>query len=726
MARVYGIYGPAHPWLGGVAYAVARPILTALFASQQFYRPESAYARQRSAALQARLRSGEKVYLLGIGPSGHNAGVALVAVSLAQGITLICNEEEERYAGIKHFAGYPEQSIAVLKRRMAEIGIGAHDLHACLASWNYVEFLTSGARWIAEHFPTSMALNLPGVAPNFNSTHAWRALGVPQRLGRQLGLGQPMPIIGMRHHDNHAAFAYGVSPFNHNPEPIMVCVLDAHGDDGSISLYVAQDCRLRRVYTNASLFDSLGMIYSIISSTQGGWTSLSSEGRYMGATAWGNNDRLTNPYYRQLRQLVYFGNHGQILLNRALADWHRWGEIRPYTPALKEILGAPIPPKQMWNPDAVLHVEDIQHSPITQERLDKAAATQLLFEDVLFHIVGHLIRTTGSDKLVLAGGTALNCVANMRLLEHFDESFYRRYLRKPTYLHIWVPPTPNDAGAAMGAAYNFALSNGVPAGASLTHAFYCGLPPSTAAMSDALGAAPDIGFLALGNIEHPDQRAQIADFAAYIVAQDGVLGLFQGAAETGPRALGHRSIVANPCNPRTLENINALVKYRERIRPLAPMATYTAAQQYFELAPGAADDEHNAYNYMVLSARARPASYTLIPAVIHHDGTARVQIVREASDPFTYAFLKAMGRRLGVELAVNTSLNVGSPIVQTPAQALDALRRSRGLSGLLMIGAAGDAFLAWHNVVAPPKDAGRRLLGWHRAWQQAVSPISKL
>ena len=91
--------------------------------------------------------------------------------------------------------------------------------------------------------------------------------------------------------------------------------------------------------------------------------------------------------------------------------------------------------------------------------------------------------------------------------------------------------------------------------------------------------------------------------------------------------------------------------------------------------------------------------------------------MREASDPFTHAFLVAMGRRLGVEVAVNTSLNVGSPIVQTPAQALDALRRSRGLSGLLMIGDAGDAFLVWHSVVVSPKDAGQRLLGWYRAWQ---------
>ncbi len=106
----------------------------------------------------------------------------------------------------------------------------------------------------------------------------------------------------------------------------------------------------------------------------------------------------------------------------------------------------------------------------------------------------------------------------------------------------------------------------------------------------------------------------------------------------------------------------------------------------------------------------------MVPAVVHHDGTSRVQIVRPDIDPFTYAVLKAMGRHVGVEVAVNTSLNVGSPIVQTPTQALDALKRSKGLTGLLMISETGDCFLAWHDVVSAPKDAGAMLLGWLTRW----------
>jgi carbamoyltransferase len=182
-----------------------------------------------------------------------------------------------------------------------------------------------------------------------------------------------------------------------------------------------------------------------------------------------------------------------------------------------------------------------------------------------------------------------------------------------------------------------------------------------------------------------------------------VVGLFQGQAETGPRALGHRSILANPCNRRTLETINLRVKFREPIRPLAPMATLAAARRFFELSAGAADDQYNAYRYMVLAARARPDAYSKIPAVVHRDGTGRVQIVREEDDPFTYAYLQAMGRRLGVEVSVNTSLNVGSPIVQTPSQALGALKRAKALSGLVLIADDGQTWFAWHAVAPCPE-----------------------
>jgi carbamoyltransferase len=271
----------------------------------------------------------------------------------------------------------------------------------------------------------------------------------------------------------------------------------------------------------------------------------------------------------------------------------------------------------------------------------------------------------------------------------------------------------------MGAAYNFALQAGARPGETMQHAFYCGQAASAAEVDSALEETEEIAWALLGNVHDRETLEAVADFAAYVVVRDGVLGFFQGVAETGPRALGHRSIIANPCNPKTLENINRLVKFREPIRPLAPLVTLEAAKKYFHLAPGAAEDNYNAYNYMVLTVAARPEAYAVVPAVIHKDGTARIQIVRPETDPFTHAFLKAMGRHSGAEVAVNTSLNVGSPIVQTPVQALAVLKRAKALTGLLMIASEGNACLAWHDVNEPPKDAGKQVLGWLEDWKES-------
>ncbi len=210
---------------------------------------------------------------------------------------------------------------------------------------------------------------------------------------------------------------------------------------------------------------------------------------------------------------------------------------------------------------------------------------------------------------------------------------------------------------------------------------------------------------------------------AYITAQDGIVAIFQGAAETGPRALGHRSILANPCNPRTREILNDRVKYREAIRPLAPMLTLEAAKRWFDLSDGASDGDYNAYNYMVLTARAKPAAREQIPAVIHHDGTGRLQIVREHTDPLTYAYLKALGRRIGVEVAVNTSFNVAGPIAQTAAQGIDTLRRSKGMDAVIMIAEEGSVFAAWHRDSAQVRDGGR-FLRWLAEWRAEVGASS--
>ncbi|MFZ2113492.1 MAG: carbamoyltransferase C-terminal domain-containing protein [Solirubrobacteraceae bacterium] len=697
---------------------VVLPLLRKRQARRGLHGFDSALARARLAALEETIRAGREAYVLGVGSGFHNSGAALVRISREGTVELICNEEEERYLAVKHCTDYPRRSLEAVVLQMRALGVEPQDLAACVSSWDYPGALIMLAlRAILEEAPTSMGRQMRERPDGVVSDDRTVIVKASERIGEQLGLDEPMPIVMMRHHDNHAYFSYALSPFAGDGQQTMTIVLDGTGDDASMSLY---DCRegqlelLRMQGTNT--LDSLGTLYGILSSTQGGWPMLSSEGRYMGAAAWGDGDRLVNRYYRRLKHLLHFGADGEVHLNRALANWTQEGWGKPYSEELIDILGEPIALENMWNPDAVLNVEDVSHPEITRERVDKAAAVQMVFEDALVHIVDHLIRVTGGHRLVLSGGTALNCVANMRLLECFDERWYKRHLGlSGTRLHLWVPPTPGDSGAPAGAAYAFAMRAGARPGQPLKHAFYCGLAPTTAMVRDAVKAEPTVGSMSLGDCSDPEVRAQVADLLAHTVADGGVMGLFQGASETGPRALGHRSILANPCDPDTRRVLNERVKHRELIRPLAPMLTRAAAERFFELEEGASDDDYNAYNYMVLTARARSEALQEIPAVIHHDGTGRLQIVRPEVDPFCHEYLLAMGRRLDVEVSVNTSLNVGAPIAHTPEQALATLKRARGMDGLLMIDRELHATLVWLEDRA---DARTRLMDSVTAWTE--------
>jgi carbamoyltransferase len=714
--------GPRHQRLGKLVQGLALPAFEGFCARRGIHRSVSPFARARIAALREKLDRGETLYLGGICASGtHNAGVALIEVTRERGPEVICNNEEERFTGEKHTTRYPDQSIDELVAMLRARGLSAGSIDAWFSAWDTPAFIAMILRTVAEELPASLSLLRNNELPAFSMRSIDKGLRMARRLGQRLG--SETPVIAVPHHDNHAWFSFAASPFAHDDAPVMVAAIDGFGDRGAMTLYVCEGGVLRELSCNESMFDSLGVYYAVISSTQGGWTLLSSEGRYMGAAAWGDYDRGSNPYYKALRQILHLAPDGEVFVDRSLANWPR-DFTKPYTAELVRILGEPIAPEDMWNPDAMLRVEDIKHKEDTQERLDKAAATQMVFEDALIHIIDHLIRRTGSDRLVLTGGTALNAVGSMRLLDHFGEDYYRRAFGRSTRLHLWVPPVPNDAGVALGAAFMGAYLAGAKPGAPLEHAFYCGTPPGDAAIRDALAAADGIKWSAIGNIASAAGREVIADLMAYITAHDGIIALYQGAAETGPRALGHRSILANPRNPQTRELLNARVKYREAIRPLAPMMTREAALRWFELPDGAADADYNAFNYMVLTAQAKPGARERIPAVIHADGTGRLQIVREATDPLTYAYLKALGRRNGEEVAVNTSFNVAGPIAQTPEQAVETLRRAKGIDAVILAAEEGNAYAMWYPRPEAP-DGGLRFVQWLATWKEETAAAAQ-
>ena len=678
--------------------------------STDFLRQNSIFSYSSDEGQQICQRFREKiasdhvVYLVGFNIA-HNSGVSLIEASRKNGIRTLANYEEERFTGIKHYAGYPEKSISELSRLLASLGKSVGDIFCVLYAWNSVTEEKYGQKMILlngkiiknKYYSHISAAATPKIEesdidPQQKKSFYNHSPGLVRALRRMihdLNLSEDMACIQLNHHENHAYYAYGVSPFfspQESEKTTMISCIDGGGDCSSASLYKAVSPEIELI-KRTPRENSLGVFYMLCATYLGGWSALSSEGRYMGASAWGNNDRLTNSFYKQLRQFFYFSANGEIFINSTMADNEYAG--------LQEIVGPFLSVEEIWNPDAVLKIDDIKHSKITRDRVDKAAAVQMVFEDALFHIIGNLIHEVQSDQLVLCGGTALNCVANMRLLEHFNKEYYQTYFGKDTQLRIWVPPVPSDQGVVIGAPYQFAMRNGVLPLGKLPTPFICGLSPSTRRILDALENSDFIYYATLGNIHDNASLWEITDWMAYAVAQNAIVGIYQGEAETGPRALGHRSILSNPCNPEALNMINSRVKLRERIRPLAPMVTPESAEKWFHLSPGASANNYDAYDYMVLTVRARDEAKAVIPAVIHKDGTSRIQIVRRENNPLIYEYLKALKNYIGVEVSINTSLNVGSPIVQTPEQALQVFKRARGLDCIFMISAEGKVHMVW-------------------------------
>jgi len=283
-----------------------------------------------------------------------------------------------------------------------------------------------------------------------------------------------------------------------------------------------------------------------------------------------------------------------------------------------------------------------------------AAAGQRAFEDALLQVARWLHAATGLDKLCFAGGTALNCSANARLL------------RETPFRQIFIPPAPSDAGTALGCAiYGLVELAGQSCDWRWTHD-YLGPEPRRADIDAAMAeaSADDAGLI----VERPDGRSALCERMLDLLCARKVVALFQGRSEFGPRALGHRSILGDPRRGYMRDWINARVKAREWFRPLAPVVLAEYATDYFDL-PGVSP-------FMQFAAPVRPARARSVPAITHVDGSARLQTVGPDDDPLLRILLGGFAVRTGMPVLLNTSFNgKDEPIVETPAQALAAFRR---------------------------------------------------
>ncbi|CAA9502810.1 MAG: Carbamoyltransferase [uncultured Solirubrobacteraceae bacterium] len=519
--------------------------------------------------------------ILGVNAVFHDPAAAIVCDGV-----VVAAAEEERFSRRKHgktpvpFSTWelPEQAIAFC---LSEAGLNHADID--IVAYSYDPALAT---------PADTDLTA-GEWEGLRTLFVERA----PRFLRTLGF-EASKVRFVAHHVAHAASAHLASPYPTS----AVLVADGRGECAS-SLLGRYDARGRlETLATQALPHSLGLLYEELTEHLG-FRRSSDEYKVMAMASYGRATRLA-----ELEALVHSTDDGGFVTRPV-----DWAAFAPALPAGGE----------GWGP----------------EHADLAASVQRVTEDVLLDLATWLHEQTGETRLTMAGGVALNCVANARLLREgpFDE--------------IWVQPAAGDSGTALGAALQVAAD----AGDSVR-------PMETAALGRGWDADELAGWLDRAGVEY-ERPDDIAEVVADVLAADGIVAWFEGRSEFGPRALGHRSLLADPRRLENLERLND-IKGREQFRPVAPMVLEEHARTIFT---GRHPSEHMLFVHDVAADwRGR------IPAVVHVDGTARVQTVDPEREPLVARMLEAFHARTGVPVVVNTSLNTaGRPIVDDPRDALE-------------------------------------------------------
>jgi carbamoyltransferase len=543
--------------------------------------------------------------ILGIVCDTHDSGVAL----LEDGVPALVLEEE-RFSRHKHTFKFP---LLSLEAALAELKLGIGDIDVMTTPWDTRALRRTFAKAVAGHLPASLGLLHPGANTAQNGGIVFLTLWLKYELRRRFGLARLPPIVQVGHHDAHAAIFFA-SPF----EEAAVLVMDGFGDVSATSAYVGSgnrlDCRWR-----GSFFDSLGMLYTLVTYHLG--FGPFEEGTVMALAACGGDT-----YAEKFRDLVHFEKGGQFSLNRDYLRHDRYGQVRPFTRKFLDVFG---PPRR-------------RQEPITDHHRDLAFALQATAEETVLHVVRALAATHPSRNLCLTGGVALNCVANARILRDTD------------YRQVWVPPCASDTGAPLGSAlWHQHQTLGRPRAFELTHPFY-----GTRYSEEEIVHALDQAGLSYRRLREDELIAEVARR----LAEGQIVGWFQDRFEMGPRALGNRSILADPRNVAIKDELNRRIKQREPFRPFAPAVLVERASEFFEI------DQPDPF--MTMAPRVRPEKVAQIPAAVHVDGTARIQTVDRAANPRYYRLIEEFGRLTGVPVILNTSFNRREPIVASPADAV--------------------------------------------------------
>ncbi len=569
-----------------------------------------------------------------LGLSAFHADASAAAVADGR---FVAGVEEERFRRIKHWAGFPEQALRFC---LGEIGGGVGDMGEIDA--------LAVSRQPRAYFWRKALLALS------NPRSLRRAAGRARNLAQIRSLedrvaasfGRSPRLHPVEHHLAHVASAFFCSPF----EDAMCLTLDGFGDFVSTMLAVGRGTSVE-VLQRVHFPHSLGLFYTAITQFLG-FLGFGDEYKVMGLAAYGEPS-----FAGKLRQVVPARPDGTFVLDlrffRHLSEGvdMTWEDGYPelgriYTPALEELLG---PARR---PDEEL----------TQRHKDFAASLQTVYEERFFALVRALQRRTRLPRLTLAGGCAMNSLANGRLFDRTDVK------------DVYIQAAAGDAGTSLGAALWVQHAEmGAPRGFVMEH---CSWGPryDEVEIRAAIAArlAGDGGRDGLyGDIRvaaAPDEDRLCAETAAAI-ARGEVVGWYQGRSEWGPRALGNRSILGDPRRADMKDILNLKIKRRESFRPFAPSVLEERTGAWFTI------DYPDPF--MVKVYPIRPEQRPRVPAVTHVDGTGRLQTVSARANSRYWKLIRAFEEATGVPMVLNTSFNENEPIVNTPGEALDCFLRTR-------------------------------------------------
>ncbi len=588
------------------------------------------------------------MWTLGISCYFHDSAAAL----LKDGV-LVAAAEEERFTRKKHDNGFPHNAIRFC---LEYAGISGGDLdHAVFYEKPFLKF-DRLLRTSLQAFPRSYLLFV-------QSMRTWLTdkLWVKSHIARTLGL-PPARVLFSDHHLSHAASAYYCSPF----AEAAVLTFDGVGEWATTAIGAGSGRELR-LSSELHFPHSLGLLYSAFTAFLGFEVN---EGEYkvMGMAPYG-----TPKYVDRVYEVVRPGPQGTFTLDPRHFSFH-YGLRRPYTSRFLRLFGEPRDPDMPFfaghgespsSSDAALRGEDVHQR--NQYYADVAASIQAVTEELALGLAREAHRVTGSRNLCLAGGVALNSVANAKIL------------RESPFEKLYIQPSAGDGGGALGAALvAWHDAPGADQRFVMEHPYW-GQAYTDQETREALDAA-GVDYQYVGD------EPRLLDEVVRRLVDGQVIGWFQGRAEWGPRALGNRSILADPRRADMKDIVNEHIKFREPFRPFAPSVLAERAEEFFDL-----DDAQGSLpaRFMLLVVPVRAAARDIIPAV-DHLGTARPQLVHADTNPLFHELIKRFGDATGVPVLLNTSYNVrGEPIVNSPSDAL----RTFEVSGL-------DATVLGHFIVS--------------------------